>query len=220
MKVVCLWSGGKDSCFANYKAIQRGYNIISLFNFIDSNGEKSLSHGLQASVIQEQVSSTEIPFFQKAMSQRTYREEFIKLINEWKIKRNVEGIVFGDIYLQEHKDWVDRVCEELEVEEIMPLWGADTRVLIEEFIRAGFRAIVVAANAQFLGKEWLGRQIDREFIKDIEALGGIDLCGEKGEFHTFVYNGPIFTKPVEFTIGKKTLKDKNWFLELKLKEKG
>lgn len=214
MKVACLWSGGKDSCFATYKAIQKGYNVAFLFNFLDDSAKKSLSHGLQAFTIQKQASSTEFPLFQKAMPRKTFREKFIKLINEWKKDSGIEGIVFGDIYLQEHKDWIDKLCEETKVDAIMPIWEANTKELIEEFIQAGFKAIVIATNANFLGQEWLGRKIDKDFINDMKNLGNIDLCGEKGEFHTFVYDGPIFKKPVEFIAGKKILKDKHWFLEI------
>ncbi len=214
MKAVCLWSAGKDSCFAYYKAKQQGHNIISLFNFTESNSANSLSHGLSAELIQRQIQATGISFLQKPMPKENYRNEFISLINQWKKEKEIEGIVFGDIYLQEHKNWIDKVCEELEITPIFPLWGKDTSILINEIIEAGFKAVVVSTLKDFLSDEWLGRKIDNDFVKEIKALGNIDLCGEKGEFHTFVYNGPIFKKQVEFSIGKKISKAKHWFLEL------
>ena len=100
MKVVSLWSAGKDSCLACYKAIQQGYNVISIFNFININGKVSLSHGLPSGLLRKQIELTEVPFLQKAMPKETYRQEFIDLITEWKAKEGIEGIVFGDIYLQ------------------------------------------------------------------------------------------------------------------------
>ena len=214
MKAVCLWSAGKDSCFAYYKAKQQGHNIISLFNFTEFNGANSLSHGLSAGIIHRQITATGLSFLQKPMPKENYRNEFIALIQQWKKEKGIEGIVFGDIYLEEHKEWIERVCKESGVAPIFPLWGADTSVLINEIIEAGFKAIIVSVLKDSLGNEWLGRKIDNDFVKEIKGLGNIDPCGEKGEFHTFVYDGPIFKKPVEFTIGEKISKDKHWFLEL------
>ena len=212
MKAVCLWSGGKDSCFACYKAGQQGYRIISLLNFMNENGF-SLSHGLSGRLIFNQGKMLDIPLVQKAMPKRTYREEFKNLVSQWKQEKEIEGIIFGDIYLPEHKDWIDRVCKELEVKAIMPLWGLDTKKLIREFIDSGFETIVVTTDAKVLGPEELGSKIDRNFIERLKPE--IDPCGEKGEFHTFVYDGPGFKRAVEFKTGRKVLRDNHWFLELK-----
>ena len=214
MKAVCLWSAGKDSCFAYYKSKQQGHNIISLFNFTEFNGANSLSHGLSAGIIHRQITATGLSFLQKPMPKENYRNEFIALIQQWKREKGIEGIVFGDIYLQEHKEWIERACKESGVAPIFPLWGKDTAILINEIIGAGFKAIIVSVLKGSLGNEWLGRKIDSDFVKEITDFGNIDPCGEKGEFHTFVYDGPIFKKPVEFTIGEKISKDKHWFLEL------
>jgi len=214
MKVIGLWSGGKDSCLACYKAKLQGYNLLSLFNFTDASSRNSLSHGLSSQIIRKQVSLLDIQLFQKAMPKKNYREEFKNVISEWKRKADIAGIVFGDIYLQEHKDWIDKVCSELNVEPILPLWKEDTRDLINVFIKAGFKAKIVSTDAKFLGEEWLGREVDQGLVKDLGNLGNIDLCGEKGEFHTFVYDGPIFKKAVEFSFGKKTQKNGHWFLEV------
>ena len=99
MRVVSLWSGGKDSCFACYKAMQYGHQVVSLFNFIDKNRKTSLSHGLSPEIIAKQAKSIGIPLLTKPMPKETYREDFKKLILEWKEKENIQGIVFGDIYL-------------------------------------------------------------------------------------------------------------------------
>lgn len=215
MRVVCLWSAGKDSCFACYKAGLAGHKILSLVNFTADSGKNSLSHGLGSELIKRQAQATGIPLLQKAMPKGAgYREAFKDLLEQWKKEKAIEGIVFGDIYLEEHKVWIDKVCRELGLDAIMPLWGKDTTDLVTEFIKTGFKAIVVSTLAEFMGDEWLGRKIDNDFAAELKTLGNIDLCGEKGEFHSFVYHGPIFNQPVNFTIGKKVLKDKHWFLEL------
>ena len=215
MKVVSLWSGGKDSCFACYKAKQQGYQILSVINFTDSDRVNSVSHGLSADIIQKQADLIDIPLLQKAMPKKGYKDAFKVLIEELKAKEGIDGIVFGDIYLQEHKDWIDKVCEELRVEPILPIWTHDTEKLIRDIIDSGFKSIVVSTRKDILGEEWLGREIDDKFIKDLSAIGNIDLFGEKGEFHTFTYDGPIFKQKIKFNIGEKRLENGRWFLEIR-----
>ncbi|MDD5561309.1 MAG: diphthine--ammonia ligase [Candidatus Omnitrophica bacterium] len=218
MKVAGLWSAGKDSCFACYKAISMGHDLSVLFNFTDPKGEKSLSHGLLASIIFRQAELVGIPMAQKAMpdARKAYREEFKRLIRIWQKKAGIRGIVFGDIYLQEHKDWIDALCREAEVEPIMPLWGKDTKELALEIIDSGFKAVVVAVKADLLGKEWLGRIMDRKFIEELKPE--IDPCGEKGEFHTLVVDGPLFREPIRVLETQPVLEEsfgKHWFLDIK-----
>ena len=214
MKAISLWSGGKDSCLACYKAISGGHDIAGLLNFMTSSQTNSLSHGLSAEVIGRQAGMTGIPSFQKAMPKEGYRDEFIKVIKEWKAAKGIEGIVFGDIYLESHKKWIDDVCEELGITPIMPIWTTDTAGLMNEFIGLGFKAMIVVTRADKLGQEWLGREIDKGLMKEFKDMGNIDPCGENGEFHTFVYDGPMFKKKVGFSNGKKTLHDGRWFLEV------
>lgn len=216
MKAVSLWSGGKDSCFACYKAIGLGHQIAALFNFTDPGSKRSLSHGLPAGLIFRQAGLTGIPLMQKAMPTETYRQDFKALISAWKKEQGIEGIVFGDIYLKEHKDWLDEVCRELEVKAILPLWGRDTRELALEIISSGFEPVVVATRADVLGKEWLGRTVDKKFLAELRP--GIDPCGENGEFHTLVTAGPIFKKGgISIEESKPVLREgtgKHWFLDI------
>lgn len=210
-KVISLWSGGKDSCFACYKAIQQGYNVYSLLNFVNKDTKKSLSHGLSAELILSQVQTMEIPLIQKEITRQTYTAEFKKIITELKHQQGIEGIVFGDIYLQEHKDWIDKVCDELQVKPIMPLWNMDTNKLVDEFTSLGFEAIIVAVKANLVDKKWLGCNI-RDFSKELNNT--IDPSGERGEFHTFVTNGPLFKKQIVISKTKQIKNGDKWFLEI------
>jgi uncharacterized protein (TIGR00290 family) len=178
------------------------------------DGRNSRTHGLSAKFLQLQSEAMGIPIVQRKASWGNYEEEFKKTLSDFKAK-GIQAGIFGDIDLREHRDWVERVCKEIGIQPILPLWKEERRKLMKEFINLGFKALVVATNPEFLGKEWLGRIIDEKFIKDLNDLGNVDLCGEKGEYHTFVYDGPIFKKPVKFTRGEKVLKDKHCFLELK-----
>ena len=216
MKAACLWSGGKDSCFACYKAISEGHKIISLMNFTQADGAFSLSHGLPAKIIAAQADLASLPILQKGMPKDTYEKEFKDLIRYWKEERGMEGIVFGDIYLQEHKDWIDRVCREAEIETIFPLWKLDTKKIIFDFIDSGFEAIVVCVKHDILGNEWLGRKINRNFIEELLKFNPrIDPCGEAGEFHTLVISGPSFNGRLTITSSQIEDHEGRGFLNIK-----
>jgi len=213
MKAFVSWSGGKETSLACYRAMQKGFEIRCLLNMVSEDGEYSRSHGIGADLLRAQAEAIGSPIVQRKTTWNTYEEEFKKAALDLK-KEGIEAGVFGDIDVQEHRDWVERVCNEVGINALLPLWKGERVELLKEFIQTGFKAIIVATNSDFLGKEWLGREINGEFIEGLKAIGDVDLCGERGEYHTFVYDGPIFKKSVEFIIGKKVLKDKHWFLEL------
>ncbi|MEW6189247.1 MAG: diphthine--ammonia ligase, partial [Actinomycetota bacterium] len=205
---------GKETSLSCYKVMQKqDIKVAYLLNMISEDGKHSRSHGVSSTLLRLQARAIGIPIVQRKIAWENYEEEFKKAMSDFK-KEGIRAGVFGDIDLEEHRDWVERVCKEMGIRSILPLWKARREELLEEFIQVGFKAIVVATNADFLGKEWLGREINKGFIEELKALRNVDLCGEKGEYHTLVYAGPIFKKPLEFTVGEKVLKDKHWFLEL------
>ncbi|MFH1797800.1 MAG: diphthine--ammonia ligase [Candidatus Omnitrophota bacterium] len=208
------WSGGKESMFAGYKATRaKGAKADYLLNMISGDGTISCSHGISSSLLRIQAEAVDVPILQKRNTGSNYEEKFKEALSFFK-EKGIHTGVFGDIDVAEHREWIQRVCDDMGVKAILPLWNSKRKDLIEEFIGAGFKTIVVAVHAPFLGKEWLGRQIDAEFVKDLEALGNVDLCGEKGEYHTFVYDGPIFKNPIKLETGKKVFKNDRWFLEI------
>lgn len=209
----CSWSGGKESALSFYRAQRNGVLITGLINMLSEDGKHSRSHGLNPELLKQQGLSAKVPILQRKTTWEGYEKKFKKAILKLKEKSIIAG-VFGDIDIQEHRDWIERICKETEIEPILPLWGENREDLLLEFIEAGFKAIVVTVNSEFLDEGWLGRGIDKKFISDLEKTSHVDLCGEKGEYHTFVYDGPIFQSPIEFTIGKRILKNKHWFLEL------
>lgn len=214
LKAFVSWSGGKDSSLACYRAMRNGIKIFCLVNMLSEQGDYSRSHGISSELIKAQAEAIGIPIVQRKTTWESYEEEFKKTLMELK-KQGVEAGVFGDIDLQEHRDWVERICSETGIKAILPLWNEERERLLVEFINSGFKAIVCATNSSFLGSEWLGREVDFDFIKDLKALGHIDLCGEKGEYHTFVYDGPIFKAPVRFFSEKWMQRDRNLFLKVK-----
>ena len=121
--------------------------------------------------------------------------------------------MFGDIEIDEHRQWVERVCAAVGLEAHLPLWQAPRAELLDEFLSLGFKATVVATRDKEMGKEYLGRTLDAALVREFEHLG-IDPCGERGEYHTFVTGGPIFARPLDLREGRKTLRLGTWFLDM------
>src|SRR3989339_720564 len=209
MKAFCCWSGGKDGCLSLHRAL-KNYELAYLVNMIAEDGKHSRTHGISSNLLRLQAESIGMTIVQRKTTWENYEEEFKKILRELKDEGITAGI-FGDIDLQEHRDWVERVCKETGITPVLPLWKEEREKLLKEFIQVGFKAIIVATNSKFLADEWLGKQIDEKFINDLKTLDNIDLCGEAGEYHTFVYDGPIFKKPLKITAGKKVFRDNHWF---------
>ncbi len=206
------WSGGKDSCLACWKAMSQGLKVSYLLNFVNKDSTRSMSHGLVHKLITLQAQAMQLPIIQQRVTRETYEAGFKAAFKELKLK-GVTGLITGDIYLQPHKDWIDRVCREAGMEAVLPLWGMDTAQLLTDFIDAGFKATVVSVKAEILGREWLGRQLDSKLAAELRQLN-VDPCGEAGEFHTFVYDGPLFRKPIKIINSSSVLRDELWFLDI------
>ena len=174
---------------------------------------RSMSHGLDPRLIATQAQALEIPILQQETTWETYEEESKRAVAELK-KNGVGGVVFGDIDIEGHKEWVERVCGELGVTPILPLWGEEPQKLLNDFVDAGFEAIVVSAKAEFFGQEWLGRRVDRGFVQELLKLDSVHPCGEQGEYHTFVLDGPIFKKRIDIIESSKLLREGYWFLDI------
>ncbi|MBE3036588.1 MAG: diphthine--ammonia ligase [Candidatus Atribacteria bacterium] len=218
MKLISSWSGGKDSCLALFKAIHKGYEISILLNFISDEYKRCCFHGVSNELMNIQAEAIQIPIVQKSVpaDMEGYETQFKLAVNELK-KREIQGMVFGDIYLEEHKSWVDRVCNDIEITPIEPLWNLPAEKVVKEFIDIGFKAIVVSAKADLFEEDFLGREINYDLISEIKKKN-ICCCGENGEFHTFVYDGPIFKKKIIINETEKILKEgfwKHWFLDIK-----
>lgn len=212
MSLISSWSGGKESSLAYYRAIRQGFEISHLLNMTDEKAERSRSHGLSTEVLATQADAIGIPIIQKAVTWDTYEEGFKEAIKTLK-DEGVEGVVFGDIDVEEHRQWTERICKETGVICLQPLWKGNRRDLMEEFLSAGFEAVIVRARKDFFDKKWLGHKIDKDSIPKFEKLG-VDVCGELGEYHTLVVDGPMFKKRLEISDGKTLTKDGFWSLDI------
>ncbi|MCL2172024.1 MAG: diphthine--ammonia ligase [Candidatus Bathyarchaeota archaeon] len=217
MKVVASWSGGKDSAYALHLAKQQGHRIISLFTMMSSKG-KSKFHMLHSELLEAQAKAIGIPLIKKQTDNDTYEQDFKAVLAELKTM-GVEGLVTGDICaVAGHEEgWLDRVCKEMELKPIRPLWlMSDTKQIYLNYLEVGFRATVIRVNLCKLGIEWLGRVLDRQFYEDILKLDNIDPCGEGGEYHTVVTDGPYFKKKVKILEAEKHNIEGNFgYLEVK-----
>ena len=211
MGYISSWSGGKDSCFACYEAMRQGYKVSHLVNFISKEFQRVSFHGTEAKLIQLQSRATGIPLLQKETTWDGYEQEFKEAVLSL-IPSGVKGIVFGDVYLQEHKDWVERVCDELGIEAVEPLWGRNPGEVLSGFMNSGFEAVIVSAQSNLIDPEWIGHRVDSSFV-DYLKHGDIDICGENGEYHTLVIDGPIFRRRIEIIQSRTTERDNHWFLD-------
>ncbi len=217
-KAISSWSGGKDSCLACYRAMQQGYDVKLLLNFISRESKRGCFHGIEGRLLKFQADLIGIPLEQKEVSpdMAKYEEEFKAAVTELR-GSDIGSMVFGDIYLLEHESWIERVCRDLNINALEPLWNNSPDSIIDEFLKAGFKAIIVSCKADVMGKEFLGRYIDKALVKELKEKG-ICPCGEKGEFHTLVVDGPIFKRPIKILQAEPIEKEgfwKHWFLDIK-----
>jgi len=209
VKLFSSWSGGKECALATYKAISQGHEVLYLLNFVSEDGERSRSHGIRARIVALQARAAGIPLVQVKTSWEDYEENFKKAVGKLRNK-GIEGGVFGDMDLEEHREWVEKVCSEVGIKALLPLWGTKPEELIDEFLRLKFKAVVVATR---LDETFLGKVLDETLIGQISRLGSHP-CGENGEYHTFVTEGPIFRKALKVTNGQSKKMDNVWFWDI------
>lgn len=213
------WSGGKDCCLAYWKTISEGLDVRYLLNTYRKDSGRVAFHGVRAELIREQAASLGKDLVQKAVGDDDYEETFLEALSELKSK-GVEGMVFGDIDVRQNRDWCERVSRIAGMESRFPLWDMDQGRILEEFMGAGFKAIVVALDSRFLSKEDLGKRIDPAWMKRIETLRRetmdvpVTYCGENGEYHSFVYGGPVFKSDVGVELGAPVMRGSYWLIDL------
>ncbi len=215
---IASWSGGKDGCLAVHRAQQQGYEVNCLLNFISRESKRGCFHGLSGDILRYQGELMGIPLVQWEVSpdMKDYESEFKEAVCRFK-ERGIHAMVFGDIYLEEHENWVERVCSELEITAVEPLWKVPVEDILAEFIQSGFKAVIVSCKTDVMGKEYIGRTINWALIDELKGRG-VCPCGEKGEFHTLVVDGPRFKKPLEILEAETIIKEgfwQHWFLDIK-----
>jgi diphthine-ammonia ligase len=215
MNVAVSWSGGMESCLACTRVLAQGYDVGCLVTFIP-NSWPFLCHPLP--IMRLQSRSIGIPHL-KVKVKEPYLEGYRKAISHLAKTEGIEGIVTGDIYLVDyiHGRWMESVCNGLEISAIMPLWGQDTRMILNEEVSEGFRGIFTCLKQPWFNEEWLGRELNKNSVKDLLALVdeyGIDPCGENGEYHTMAIDGPIFKEAIQISKFSKEKQNNRLFIRI------
>ena len=203
------WSGGKDSSLALYYVLkQNSYSVGCLLTSVNSLHDRISMHGVRRSLLHAQAAAIGLTVTTVEMPEAPGMTEYETLLNTKIDELKREGFthaIFGDIFLEDLKNYREDKLKVIEVTPVFPLWKINTTQLIEEFLALEFKAIVVCVNEKYLDKSFCGRIINQEFIKDLPAA--VDVCGENGEFHSFVFDGPIFKTPVTFVKGDLVYKE-------------
>ena len=211
---VASWSGGKDSAMAYYRAIQAGGVPKRLWTMFEEDKERSKSHALPFAVVEAQAENLGVPLMIRGASWSSYEEQFLDAMQTCK-ESGIDHAVFGDIDLEDHLQWVQKTCAKVAIEAVHPLWLEPRRSLLEEFVAAGFEAYIVVVNTKMMPAHFIGRKFTVELMDELDALG-VDSCGESGEFHTVVVNGPIFTERVPVVFSGQHERDGYVFLDVTL----
>lgn len=212
-KIGCSWSGGKDSCFALMQILGGSAELKVLVNMMNENGIISRSHGIPKSILEQQAGAMKVPIIAIPTSWGDYEKNFTHTLASIKERYQVNTMVFGDIDLQAHRDWEEKVCSTAGLKALLPLWQKDRKQLIYEMLAAGIETIIVSCNG-VLGESFLGKTITESLIPEFE-LRGVDVCGENGEFHTLVVNCPLFEKKLQLPGYSKAQHEGYWFIEWK-----
>lgn len=198
------WSGGKDSALALYKILlQKEYQVHCLLTTLSQEFKRISMHGVRMELLEIQAKSIGIDLLKVFLPEISKQEEYENCISLELSKLKKMGIetgIFGDIFLEDLREYRVKQLGKLNLQANFPLWKIDSKELLNEFIGLGFKTIVVCVNEKHLDKSFVGRIIDQDFINDLPST--VDPCGENGEFHTFVFDGPIFRYPVPYQIGE------------------
>lgn len=221
------WSSGKDSAMAlHYLKQDKNLEISKLLTTVNGHHDRVSMHGIRRELLHRQFEALGIPATTIELPELPSMEEYESIMFKTVQQLKDDGYAdcgFGDIFLEDLRAYREKQLKGIQCH--FPLWGKNTTQLLEDFIDMGFKAIVVCINGDLLDSSFIGRELDRSFLNDLPK--NVDPCGENGEYHTFCYDGPIYSAPVPFTVGEKTLREYKksagevhehppyWFLDLK-----
>jgi uncharacterized protein (TIGR00290 family) len=206
--VILSWSGGKDSCMAAYQLLaSQKYEIASLLTTVTEGYDRISMHGVRRSLLEQQADSLGVPLHQimipKDCPNQIYEARMREALEHFKA-RGITKVAFGDLFLQEVKQYRDERLAQAGMTGLYPIWMRDTGELVSTFIDLGFRAILCCVDTQAIDASFAGREIDQALLRDLPDSA--DPCGENGEYHSFVYAGPIFKRPIPCRAGERVLR--------------
>lgn len=207
IRAVVSWSSGKDSVMA-FEAVRGGFDVVGLLTTVTDAYSRVSMHGVRETLVEQQARSIGVPLYKTYIppncSNEVYQERMkttcLKLLED-----GVEAVVFGDIFLEDVRRYREENLKAVGMKGVFPLWGVPTHELAKKFIAKGYRAKVVVVDLEKLPEKFAGREFDESFLEDLPE--SVDPCGENGEFHTFVYDGPVFRHPVKLRVGETVVRD-------------
>lgn len=215
-RVVVSWSGGKDGCMALHEILEgERYSVESLLTTVTEGYERVSMHGVRRVLLANQAASLGLPLREvvipKNASNEIYEARMGEALSGFRA-RNVEAVVFGDLFLEDIREYREKQLAKADMRGLFPVWGSDTSEFAGDFIERGFRAVVVCLDPGKLDASFAGRSFDKGFLEDLPS--GVDPCGENGEFHTFVHEAPIFERSIEFDAGETIEREGFFFTDL------
>lgn len=202
------WSGGKDSALAFYKAKEEGIPIEALITSINKSTDRISMHGVRKALLQQQARSMGLSLEMISLPEMPGMQAYEETVGEKYRLLKTQGFthgVFGDVFLEDLKTYRENLLAKDGLQCLFPIWKMDSVEVVQQFIAEGFKAIIVCVNSSYLDKSFCGRLLDEAFLADLPA--NVDPCGENGEYHSFVFDGPIFTEPILFTKGEMVFKE-------------
>ena len=212
-RVLFSWSGGKDSALALHELRKNGdYEIAALLTTLTRDYDRICMHGVRRSLLERQAKSLELPletvFISKNASNDEYESKMREVLVKYQ-KAGVTSVVFGDVFLEELRDYREEKLSTIGMNGLFPLWEKDTAELACTFINLGFKGVVTSADSHLLDSILVGRDFDDQFLSMLPFT--VDPCGENGEFHSFVHDGPLFQQPITHTPGQVVLRDNGFY---------
>ncbi|PZN10487.1 MAG: diphthine--ammonia ligase [Bacillota bacterium] len=215
IRAIMAWSGGKDSAMALAALRTQGVAVTALLTTVTEDYERVTIHGVRRALLAAQGAALGLPLIEVPLPPRCSNEEYERRMTAALAgarRQGVEALAFGDLFLADIRAYWERLLERVGMQPLFPLWGQEAGEYARHVVAAGVRAVVVCVDSRRLGPEWLGHPYDEELLAALPA--GVDPCGENGEFHTFVYDGPGFRHPVPFRPGERVLREGCWYLDL------
>jgi uncharacterized protein (TIGR00290 family) len=211
-KVLLSWSGGKDSALSLYELQKTGLYVRALLTTVTEDYDRSSMHGVRRVLLEQQADSVGIPlekvFIPKTVSYEEYASIMQKVCENY-LHAGISTVVFGDIFLEDVQKYREKNLEKIGMKALFPLWGRDTADIAHAFINLGFKAITTCIDSHVLDKNFVGRDFDEKFLSELPP--SVDPCGENGEFHSFVYDGPVFRKKISCTRGEVVFRENRFY---------
>jgi len=216
-KVLFTWSGGKDSVLALYEIQKReDQEVVALLTTLTEGYDRISMHGVRSILLQHQANSLGLPIEKVYISKNSSNEEYeakMREVLQKYLRGGVSSVVFGDIFLEDLRKYREDNLSKIGMKAIFPIWKRNTVGLAHGFIDLGFKAVITCVDSNVLNKAFVGRLYDQQFLSELPST--VDPCGENGEFHSFVYDGPIFEKRVSYTKGEIVFRDNRyWYCDL------